>query len=63
MFLESQILIDVLETLRSEDITALPIHDAILVAKGHEPLAQKVMEDSFLKVTGVTAKVSLEDQA
>lgn len=63
MFLESQILIDVLETLRSEDITALPIHDAILVAKGNEPLAQKVMEDSFLKVTGVTAKVSLENQA
>ncbi|MCV0428589.1 MAG: hypothetical protein K5905_24290 [Roseibium sp.] len=63
MFLESQILIDVLETLRSEGITALPIHDAILVAKGHEGLAKKVMVDSFLKVTGVTPKVTLEYQA
>ncbi len=43
MFLESEILIDVLLELNSKEIVALPIHDCILVKESAQKTAKKVM--------------------
>ena len=46
MFLESEILIDVLLELNSKGIAALPIHDCILVKES----AQKTAKEAMLRV-------------
>lgn len=44
MYEESEILVRVLQELRQKDVVALPIHDAILVAKSKATEATEVME-------------------
>ncbi|MBO6765041.1 MULTISPECIES: hypothetical protein [Alphaproteobacteria] len=56
---ESDILLGVLERLMAQGVTALPIHDAILVAEGCEGQAREAMEASFLEHTGNRAKVTV----
>lgn len=56
---ESDILLGVLERLMAQGVTALPIHDAILVAEGCEGQARAAMEASFLEHTGNRAKVTI----
>ncbi|MEP3124836.1 MAG: hypothetical protein ABJO52_23405, partial [Nisaea sp.] len=46
-FLESQILVEVLLTLKEKDITALPIHDAVIVPVSAIATAKQVMLDVF----------------
>ncbi|EDZ41517.1 conserved hypothetical protein [Rhodobacteraceae bacterium HTCC2083] len=56
---ESDILVDVLETLRSEGIVALPIHDAVVVRDNNSHKAKAVMKKVFREHTGITPDVSL----
>jgi hypothetical protein len=56
---ESDILVDVLETLRSEGIVALPVHDAVIVMDGHHLQATKIMKEVFEGHTGITPEVTL----
>jgi hypothetical protein len=52
--IESDILVAVLLKLNALGITALPIHDAVLVARSHGKAAQRVMEAEAKKATGAS---------
>ena len=52
-FTESQVLVDVLLTLRDLGIPALPVHDSVIVGKSNQDKVREVMLSSFLKGTGV----------
>jgi hypothetical protein len=56
---ESDILVDVLEALRSVGIVALPIHDAVVVRDDNSDKAKAVMKQVFREHTGITPDVSL----
>ena len=56
---ESDILVDVLEALRSVGIVALPIHDAVVVRDDNSDKAKAVMKKVFKEHTGITPDVSL----
>ncbi|MEZ2349453.1 hypothetical protein [Caballeronia sp. RCC_10] len=58
-FMESQTLVKVLLRLLDEGVTALPYHDAILVAEEHKTLAVEVMLSAFKEVIGVEGKVKV----
>lgn len=60
MFLESEILIDVLLELNSKGIVALPIHDCILVKKSAQETAKEVMLRVFKQHTNLDATVAIE---
>ena len=55
---ESDILVNVLLTLREHDVVALPIHDAVLVAEEDKETAVRVMKDVFREHTGITPEVT-----
>ena len=59
-FLESQILVEVLLKLIENGITALPIHDAVLVSEIHVYKSKQVMEQVFLDMTNVPPVVKVE---
>ncbi|WP_340161317.1 hypothetical protein [uncultured Hoeflea sp.] len=59
-FVESTILLRILKDLREVGVTALPIHDAILVPASSIDKAREVMKDAFLSIAGVEASVSVE---
>ena len=56
---ESDILVDVLETLRSKGIVALPVHDAVVVRDDNADKAKAVMKQVFREHTGITPDVTL----
>ena len=60
MFLESEILIDVLMELNVLGIVALPIHDGLLVKPSQQESAKKVMLKVFKKHTNIDATVAIE---
>ena len=60
MFLESEILIDVLMELNVLGIVALPIHDGLLVKPSQQETAKKVMLKVFKKHTNIDATVAIE---
>jgi hypothetical protein len=60
MFIESNILIEVLLALIDRSIVALPVHDALVVSSGHSDEVKAVMLDVFQRTTGVVGKVELE---
>ena len=60
MFLESEILIDVLLELNSQGIVALPIHDGLLVKPSQKDIAKQIMLKVFKKHTNLVATVSVE---
>ena len=55
---ESDILVDVLLTLQKNDVVALPIHDAVLVADEDKETAIRVMKEVFQEHTGITPEVT-----
>jgi hypothetical protein len=57
--IESDILVAVLLKLVARGITALPIHDAVLVARSHGETAKRIMEAEARRVTGarIPAKI------
>jgi len=60
MFLESEVLVAVLLDLIEKDVTALPIHDAILVSCENAGAAEQTMLGIFKDKTGVEGKVSMK---
>jgi hypothetical protein len=56
---ESDILVDVLEALRSIGIVALPVHDAVVVRDDNADKAKAVMKKVFRRHTGITPDVTL----
>lgn len=52
MFMESEMLITVVTHLFEKGIVALPLHDAVLVAKPHAKAAKAAMEEVFRLQTG-----------
>jgi hypothetical protein len=60
MFLESEILIDVLMELNCKGIVALPIHDCILVKESAQKTAKEVMLRIFKQHTSLNATVAVE---
>jgi len=60
MRVESDILVQVLLALKDKGITALPVHDAILVNANYENEAKGVMVEIFRKRTGLLPDVSTE---
>lgn len=59
MYRESEIMNSVLLTLIDEGITALPIHDGLLVAQSKAERARVVMLETFKTVTGIEGVVSI----
>lgn len=60
MYQESEILLTVLDRLVGMGITALPIHDAVLVAEVYKEQATEVMLDVFRETTGIEGVVRKE---
>ncbi len=60
MFLESEILIDVLLELNEKAITALPIHDCVLVKGSVADKAKDIMLRVFNEHTGVEGSIDIE---
>lgn len=60
MFIESTILMDALEVLRSKDISALPLHDSVLVAASLAKQTKAVLEKIYEVHTGGSARVKIE---
>lgn len=60
MFLESQILVDVLLFLGKQGITALPIHDAVIVSQIRADEVAKAMTSIFRDHVGIDGQVSME---
>ncbi|TKA93843.1 hypothetical protein FAZ78_25675, partial [Cereibacter changlensis] len=58
-FRESQILVEVLRILNANGITALPIHDAILVPASASTLAKRVMLYTFKRKTRIDGEVTI----
>ncbi|MDC0013123.1 hypothetical protein OAE29_07810 [Octadecabacter sp.] len=56
---ESDILVEVLEALRSEGIIALPVHDAVIVMEEHKQTTIMIMKKVFKDHTGITPDVTL----
>jgi hypothetical protein len=56
---ESDILVEVLEALRSEGIIALPVHDAVIVMEEHKQTTITIMKKVFKDHTGITPQVTL----
>jgi hypothetical protein len=59
-FIESNILVDVLLTLRVAGIVALPIHDAVMVASSKASVAKEVMLHTFNAHAHVQGTVTVE---
>jgi len=57
---ESQILMEVLTQLLHHGITALPVHDAVIVPQHHQELAKSIMLTVFKEKTGTEGIVNLE---
>lgn len=52
MRLESDMLVAVVTKLFEQGVTALPLHDSVLVAQSNAEITQRVMEDAFRNATG-----------
>jgi len=57
-FIESQILIEVIKTLKTDGIVALPIHDAVMVPASRVDRSREVMLDVFNRLSGVEGLVT-----
>jgi hypothetical protein len=61
MRIESDMLIAAVTALFKQGITALPLHDSVLVAGSHGEVAKKVMEAAFRQHTGsIRATVKID---
>lgn len=59
-FIESQIMVEVLLTLKASGVVALPIHDAVMVPSSKASLAKEVMLDVFKEHAHVEGTVTVE---
>ena len=61
MFLESEIMMRVLEGLQEMGVVGLPVFDAVIVKASKAVAAMAVMKDRFKRQTGMEIGVRLED--
>ena len=61
MFLESEIMMRVLEGLQERDVVGLPVFDAVIVKASKAVTAMAVMKAAFKRQTGMDIGVKLED--
>jgi len=61
MFMESEILLSVLDTLMECNILGLPIHDAIVVEESYSTQVRDIMEATFKESMDIHIPVSIED--
>ena len=54
---DSQIMALVLDTLRIDNVPALPVHDSIIIQKKHKAKAKMIMQNTFKQVTGFHAQI------
>lgn len=59
-FIESQIMVEVLLTLKDQGIMALPIHDAVMVPASAVSIAKEIMLDTFQRHARVEGTVAVE---
>jgi hypothetical protein len=62
-FLESEVMVNVLLRLREDNITALPIHDAIVVPCSAKARAMEVMKSVFEELVGVEITLSCDTRS
>jgi hypothetical protein len=55
---ESDLMVELLLSLKADDIVALPIHDGILVADDYQEKARIIMERVFVDIVGVPVVVN-----
>lgn len=60
-FIESQIIIDVLLTLKQQGVVALPIHDVVMVPRSANAFAKDIMLEAFHRHAHVEGTVTIED--
>ena len=60
MFMESEVLIEVLRRVQDQGKVALPLHDGVLTARSALPIVKGIMEDLFFDKIGVKAMVRVE---
>lgn len=60
MFLESQILMSALLECKNHDIVALPVHDALIVARSNKKIVKEIMLTAFNKIANTQGKVEEE---
>jgi len=58
-FDESQILSVILDTVQKRGLSALPIHDALIVPLDQEPVIREIMEESFEQRMGMKGVVKV----
>ena len=54
---DSEIMALVLDTLRIDNVPALPVHDSIIIQKKHKAKAKMIMQNTFKQVTGFHAQI------
>ncbi len=60
MFAESEIMVDLLLTARRQNIVALPVHDAVIVAQKHQDAMAAIMVQTFKDHVGIPGEVAIE---
>lgn len=60
MYLESEVMMCVLERLRAKEVVGLPVFDAVLVKASMADAARTVMKEEFEHQTGLEIQVRLE---
>ena len=58
MYEEAEAMMSAMETLKSEGVVALPVHDSLIVSKSHGPLAARIIKETFEQRFGVDFVVS-----
>lgn len=56
-YLESQVMVSALLSLRDKGVVGLPVHDALLVRRSDAPTAKEILERAFKDVTGIEGRV------
>ncbi|RWD02074.1 MAG: hypothetical protein EOS58_22685 [Mesorhizobium sp.] len=60
-FIESQIIVELLLSMKARGVTALPIHDALLVPASATAITRELMLSAFHRMTGVQGIVTRAD--
>ena len=61
-FTESQVMVEVLLSLRDLGVHALPVHDSVIVGRSHKTRTKEIMLSCFHKVVGVQGVVEVKEQ-
>ena len=60
MFMESEVLVDVLLKVQDQGLVALPLHDGLMIAQSSTSMVKEIMEQVFRDKCGVASMVRIE---